>query len=60
MRRFQVSQRVDHLFIDVKTWANRMIPFKNLIIRLFEGKGRASSVKKKVGHRSNHDSRNYI
>lgn len=47
MRRFQVSQRVDHLFIDVKTWANRMIPFKNLIIRLFEGKGRASGVKKK-------------
>lgn len=45
MRRFQVSQRVDHLFI-VETSANRMIRFKNSIIRLFEGKGRVSGVEK--------------
>lgn len=36
-----------------------MIPFKSLIVRLFEGKGRGEK-KKKVGHRSNHDSRNYV
>lgn len=45
MRRFQVSQRVDHLFI-VETSANRMIRFKNSIIRLFEGKGRVNGVEK--------------